>query len=116
MSIDFVWFVRITQIVAIVILGGAGMCHLLNPGKETPVCDWDGPDGDRNDPWIAGWKAQAFGAFCIVTMFVLLFHTEHTLVKHINPDAWELSTRGEKIEMLHKDIQSLRDSIKETEQ
>lgn len=112
MITELLLFIRITQIVAIVILGGAGLRFLLNPGEETPVSDWDGPDGDWDDDVICGWKAQAFGACCIVAMFVVLFLTEHTLVKHISPDTWELSTQGEKIEMLHKDIQSLRDSIK----
>ena len=106
MSIELVWFGRIIQIVAILILGGVGMCHLLNPIKERPDWDWEGD-------LMIGWKAQVFGACCIVAMFVVLFFTEHAIVKHINPDAWELSTRGEKIEMLHKDIRSLRDSIKE---
>lgn len=106
MSIAFVWFMRIMQIVAIVILGGSGMYLLLNPIKERPDWDWDGDV-------MVGWKAQVFGACCIVAMFVALFFAEHAIVKHINPDAWELSTRGEKIEMLHKDIQSMRDSIKD---
>ena len=109
MSIEFVWFGRIIQIVAIVILGGAGMCLLLNPIKERPDWDWYGDV-------MVGWKAQVFVACCIVAMFVALFLTEHAVVKHINPDAWELSTRGEKIEMLHKDIQSLKDDLKEQDQ
>ena len=109
MSTEFVWFGRIIQIVAILILGCVGMCLLLNPIKERPDWDWDGD-------MMIGWKARVFGVCCIVAMFVALFFTEHAIVKHINPDAWELSTRGEKIEMLHKDIQSLRDSIKEQDQ
>lgn len=116
MSIDFVWFTRITQIVCIVILGVSGMFLLLNSSEEIPVSDYDGPDVDWLEDLMVGWKAKAFGACCIVAMIVLLFHTEHTFVKPIKPVSWELSTRDEKIEILHKDIQLLKDSIKETEQ
>lgn len=124
MSIEFVWFMRVMQIVAIVILGGSGVYLLLNPIKERTDEVWedDGMHYGMHRTLYTryenrfGWKARVFGACCIVGMFVALFLTEHTVVKHINLNAWELLTRDEKIEILHKNIQSLRDSIKEQDQ
>lgn len=121
MNIEIVWFGRILQIATIIILGGVGMCLLLTSIKERPDAVWE-DDGMHYGMHCTryksrfGWKDQVFGACCIVAMFVALFLTERTVVKYINPDAWEFSTRGEKIEMLHKDIQSLKDDLKEQEQ
>ncbi len=106
MSVEFICFVRVLQIAIIIIFGGIGMLHILDPPKERPSWDWEGDI-------LIGKKAQIFGVFFIVLMFIALALTEHTIIKRIKPNTWEYATKNEKLEMLHNDMENLKNNPKQ---
>ena len=42
MNIELICFVRVLQIITIIIFGGVGMANILDPPKERPSWDWEG--------------------------------------------------------------------------
>ena len=94
-------FVRLLQAVFILFLSAIGWSLLLNPEEERPSWDWEG------DVPI-GWKARVAGAIMLVLMLVVLGISEHCIYKTVKPKTWEFSTSSEKIEMLHNDMEILK--------
>lgn len=94
-------FGRILQVVVLLLFSAVGWSHLLDPLEERPSWDWEGYE-------LIGWKARVAGAVILVFMLVVLGITEHFIYKAIKPKTWEFSTSSEKIEMLHNDMEILK--------
>ena len=106
MNIELICFIRVLQIIIIIIFGGVGMSNILDPPKERPSWDWEGDI-------LIGKKAQIFGISFIVLMFIALALTEHTIIKQIKPKTWEYATKNEKLEMLHNDMENFKNNLKQ---